>query len=42
MAQRAGATVVEQAGASHAVYISQPEVTADLIATAAREALADG
>jgi pimeloyl-ACP methyl ester carboxylesterase len=42
MSARAGATVVEQQGASHAVYISQPEATADLIATAAREAPADG
>ena len=38
MSERAGATVVEHQ-ASHAVYISQPGVTADLIATAAREAL---
>jgi pimeloyl-ACP methyl ester carboxylesterase len=36
MSGRIGATVVEQA-ASHAVYISHPDVTADLIATAARE-----
>ena len=39
MAQRAGATVVEVAG-SHAVFISQPAVVADLIAQAAKEALA--
>ncbi len=37
MAQRAGATVVEVAG-SHAIYVSQPEAVARLIATAAREA----
>jgi hypothetical protein len=34
MAQRAGATVAEVA-ASHAVYVSQPEAVARLIATAA-------
>lgn len=39
MSGRAGATVVEQAG-SHAVYISHPDVTADVIRTAASEALA--
>jgi pimeloyl-ACP methyl ester carboxylesterase len=38
MSARAGATVVEQQGASHAVYISQPDAMADLIATAARAA----
>jgi pimeloyl-ACP methyl ester carboxylesterase len=37
MAQRAGSTVVEVAG-SHAIYVSQPEAVARLIATAAREA----
>jgi hypothetical protein len=37
MAQRAGSTVVEVAG-SHAIYVSQPEPVARLIATAAREA----
>ena len=36
MAQRAGSTVVEVAG-SHAIYVSQPEAVARLIATAARE-----
>lgn len=34
MAERAGATVVETAG-SHAVYVSRPEVVANLIADAA-------
>jgi pimeloyl-ACP methyl ester carboxylesterase len=38
MAERAGATVVE-VQASHAAYISQPAATADLIATAATQAL---
>lgn len=38
MAERAGATVVE-VRASHAAYISQPAVTANLIATAATQAL---
>jgi pimeloyl-ACP methyl ester carboxylesterase len=38
MSQRAGARVVE-VPASHAVYISQPEATADLIATAASSAV---
>ena len=38
MSERAGARVV-QVPASHAVYISQPEATADLIATAAAHAL---
>jgi len=37
MAGRAGATVVETAG-SHAVYMSKPQVVADLIEKAAREA----
>ncbi|MFA9269653.1 alpha/beta hydrolase [Svornostia abyssi] len=41
MCGRAGSTLVEHAG-SHAVYISEPEVTANLIATAAREALNGG
>jgi pimeloyl-ACP methyl ester carboxylesterase len=36
MAQRAGATVTEVPG-SHAIYVSQPEAVARLIATAARE-----
>jgi pimeloyl-ACP methyl ester carboxylesterase len=35
MAERAGATVVEQAG-SHAVYVSQPQVVAALIKSAAQ------
>jgi pimeloyl-ACP methyl ester carboxylesterase len=35
MAARAGATVVETAG-SHAVYVSNPKVVADLIETAAK------
>jgi pimeloyl-ACP methyl ester carboxylesterase len=39
MSQRAGATVVEVAG-SHAVFISQPAVVADLIVQAAKEAIA--
>jgi pimeloyl-ACP methyl ester carboxylesterase len=38
MSQRIGATVSEQP-ASHAVYISRPEATADVIATAATVAL---
>jgi pimeloyl-ACP methyl ester carboxylesterase len=39
MSQRAGATVVEVAG-SHAVFISQPDVVANLIVQAAKEAIA--
>jgi pimeloyl-ACP methyl ester carboxylesterase len=39
MSQRAGATVIEVAG-SHAVFISQPAVVADLIVQAAKEAIA--
>jgi pimeloyl-ACP methyl ester carboxylesterase len=39
MSKRAGATVVEVAG-SHAVFISQPAVVADLIVQAAKEAIA--
>lgn len=39
MSKRAGATVVEVAG-SHAVFISQPAVVANLIAQAAKEAIA--
>lgn len=35
MSQRAGATVVEAAG-SHSIYVSQPEVVARLIASAAK------
>jgi pimeloyl-ACP methyl ester carboxylesterase len=38
MSERAGSTVVEQAG-SHSVYVSQPHATADLIKHAARRAL---
>jgi hypothetical protein len=38
MAARVGAQVAEVA-ASHAVYVSQPEVVADLIAKAATEQL---
>jgi hypothetical protein len=37
MSERAGSTVVEAPG-SHAIYVSQPRATADLIAQAAREA----
>ena len=40
MAARAGATVVESPG-SHAVYVSQAKAVADLIAQAAREAMAE-
>jgi pimeloyl-ACP methyl ester carboxylesterase len=40
MAARAGATVVEAPG-SHSVYVSQARVVADLIAQAARDAMAD-
>jgi pimeloyl-ACP methyl ester carboxylesterase len=36
MSERAGATVVEAPG-SHSIYVSQPRVTAELIARAARE-----
>ena len=35
MSERAGSTVVEQAG-SHSIYVSQPHATADLIKHAAR------
>jgi pimeloyl-ACP methyl ester carboxylesterase len=35
-AKRAGATVVELAGASHAVAVSQPKEVADLILDAVR------
>jgi pimeloyl-ACP methyl ester carboxylesterase len=38
MAERAGATVTEHAG-SHAIYVSQPDVTAQVIAGAARQAV---
>jgi hypothetical protein len=37
MAARAGATVVETAG-SHAIYVSNPKVVADLIEQAAKGA----
>ncbi len=40
MSERAGSTVVEAPG-SHSVYVSQPRATADLIAQAAREAVAE-
>jgi pimeloyl-ACP methyl ester carboxylesterase len=39
MSERAGSTVTEAPG-SHSIYVSQPQATADLIAQAAREALA--
>jgi pimeloyl-ACP methyl ester carboxylesterase len=39
MSKRAGATVVEVAG-SHAIYVSQPAAVANLIAQAAKEAIA--
>jgi hypothetical protein len=34
MAERAGSTVVEEAG-SHAIYVSKPDVVADIIEQAA-------
>jgi pimeloyl-ACP methyl ester carboxylesterase len=37
MSDRAGSTVIEQAG-SHSIYVSQPHATAELIKHAAREA----
>jgi hypothetical protein len=40
MSERAGATVVEEAG-SHSIYVSQPRATADLIKQAAQRALAE-
>src|SRR3954464_3095410 len=40
MSERAGSTVVEAAG-SHAIYVSQPRATADLIENAARRALVE-
>jgi len=40
MSERAGATVVEEAG-SHSVYVSQPRATAELIELAARNALVE-
>jgi pimeloyl-ACP methyl ester carboxylesterase len=36
MSQRAGSTVVEAAG-SHAIYLSQPRIVAELIVRAAKE-----
>jgi pimeloyl-ACP methyl ester carboxylesterase len=39
MAERAGARVIEVAG-SHAIFISQPAVVANLIVQAAKEAVA--
>ncbi|HYZ28012.1 MAG TPA: alpha/beta hydrolase [Thermoleophilaceae bacterium] len=38
MSERAGSSVVEQAG-SHSIYVSQPQATAELIERAARRAL---
>ena len=40
MSQRAGSTVVEEAG-SHSIYVSQPHATAELIKQAARRALVE-
>jgi len=40
MSERAGSTVVEQAG-SHSIYVSQPHATAELIKHAARSALVE-
>ena len=40
MSERAGSTVVEEAG-SHSIYVSQPHATAELIKQAAREALVE-
>ena len=40
MSERAGSTVVEEAG-SHSIYVSQPQVAADLIKHAARSALVE-
>jgi pimeloyl-ACP methyl ester carboxylesterase len=40
MSERAGSTVVEEAG-SHSIYVSQPQATADLIKAAARHALVE-
>jgi pimeloyl-ACP methyl ester carboxylesterase len=40
MSERAGSTVVEQAG-SHSIYVSQPHATAELIKRAARSALVE-
>ena len=41
MSQQIGATVTETPG-SHAVYVSNPTVVADLIAQAARSAVSEG
>ena len=38
MAKRAGATIVQFKGGSHAIYVSQPKVVADLIEKAAKTA----
>ena len=40
MSERAGSTVVEEAG-SHSIYVSQPRATADLIKLAAQRARVD-
>ena len=40
MSERAGSTVVEQAG-SHSIYVSQPHATAELIKQAARRSLVE-
>ena len=40
MSERAGSTVIEEAG-SHSIYVSQPQATADLIKHAARSALVE-
>ena len=40
MSERAGSTVVEEAG-SHSIYISKPHATVDLIKDAARSALVE-
>jgi pimeloyl-ACP methyl ester carboxylesterase len=40
MSERAGATVIEEAG-SHSIYVSQPRATAELIKLAARHALVE-
>ena len=35
MAKRAGATIVEFKGGSHAIFVSQPKIVAELIEKAA-------
>jgi pimeloyl-ACP methyl ester carboxylesterase len=40
MSERAGSTVVEEAG-SHSIYVSRPQATADLIKQAAQRALVE-